>query len=148
MSWLYFAGSILGVALVILVNRLLGGYEPTLLEGPEDIARALERDNQPLGSWSLAAIDREGRAGLLLDPDSGLLGVAEAMGDSLVSRRLGAGQIAGFEWRGGEGDELVLRFRDFTLPRLILRPATAVDCEELTAGLEALLQKTENGRHD
>lgn len=149
MTWIYFIGSAIGVALVVVLNRIVGGYRKAHIGSAGDVADALTRDHQPVRSASLSVIDRSGRAGLLLDPEGGLIGIAETMGDRIVSRRHRASDLSGFTWQMvNERPVLHLQFDDFTLPKLELSPPEGFDRGPLTAGLEALLKKAETDAHE
>ena len=148
MTWIYFIGSAIGVALVVMLNRIVGGYRKARIESAGDVVDALTRDHQPLLSASLSVIDRSGRAGLLLDPEGRFIGIAEAMGDRIVSRCHRASDLSGFTWQMvDERPVLSLHFDDFTLPKLELSPPEGFDRATLTAGLEALLKKAETDAH-
>lgn len=149
MTWIYFIGSAIGVALVVVLKRIVGGYRKSHIGSAGDVADALTRDHQPVLSASLSVIDRSGRAGLLLDPEGGLIGIAETMGDRIVSRCHRASDLSGFTWQMvNERPVLLLQFDDFTLPKLELSPPEGFDRGPLTAGLEALLKKAETDAHE
>lgn len=149
MTWIYFIGSAIGVALVVMLNRIVGGYRKARIDSAGDVVDALTRDHQTLFSASLSIIDRCGQAGLLLDPEGGFIGIAEAMGDRIVSRCHRASDLSGFTWQMvDERAVLSLQFDDFTLPELELSPPQGFDRVPLTAGLEALLEKTETDAHE
>lgn len=125
------------------------GLSQGRIDSAGDVSDALTRDHQPLPAASLFVIDSSGRAGLLVDPEGGLIGIAEAMGDRIVSRCHRASELSGFTWQMvGERPVLSLQFDDFTLPRLELSPPEGFDRVPLTAGLEAMLEKTEIDAHE
>ena len=149
MAWIYFIGSAIGVALVVVLNRILGGYRKTHIGSAREVADALARDHQPLLSAALSVIDRSGRSGLLLDPEGGLIGIAETMGDRIVSRCHRASDLRSFTWQMVDDRPLLsLQFDDFTLPALELSPPQGFDRGPLTSGLEALLKMAETGAHE
>ncbi len=105
-----------GLALVGLLLRLLGLSKTVRLNGPGQAEAALLADH-PDVAVEQAVLDRQGRAALFRLAGGGLALVV-AFGDRLVTRVLREGDIAAVEEM--QEASLLVRLRDFTLPRVRL----------------------------
>ena len=107
------AGSVLGVALIVMLNRAIGGWSPAVVAGEDGARRALEADVIDFEAGE-GAVDVEGRSALFTETGGHRLGLVVARGDGLIARALGPGDV---RQAAIEDATLVLRLNDYTLPR-------------------------------
>lgn len=83
----------LSVAALIVASWLAGGWRTARLEGAED-ARARLAADEPGFAVSRVLVAADGRAALLAgEPDGAGVGAVIALGDKLVTRRFGPGEV-------------------------------------------------------
>ncbi len=145
MSWILLTGSAVAIIVIVILNRLLGGYRSMRLTSRSEILQALERDNLPLGDGLLTILDQAGRCGLAMPENGERLGLVLAMGDGFVTRDVRAGDIQTYSWTDGpDGGRLEIRLKDFSLPDFQITPASEEErrllrqrLSELSGGTDA-----------
>ncbi|WP_281300045.1 MULTISPECIES: hypothetical protein [unclassified Iodidimonas] len=115
-------GALLGVLLLIALNRFMGGWQPARLKST---AAAMARYQQDYWHDEImdAVVDQKGRTALMALRGHAV-GLVVAMGDGFVTRRLQGPALLSIDPLA-DGD-WAIRLRDFTLKRaLILWPEDA-----------------------
>ncbi len=104
--------SAIAIAALIGLNAWMGGWTPSRVESLADAAARLKQDLLSFepGDGILA---KDRRAAILLEKDTGNIGLVVARGDILVTRLITPADIAS---AAVENNILVMRFRDFTFP--------------------------------
>ena len=140
MDPLVLIGSILGVALIVGANMLLGGWQPLELATP---AQAVDRLRQAYLDIEPAevvlATDR--RAALVADASSRAIGLLVVRGDSVVPRLLREGDVvsASIEQDGrSAGPVVAIALADFSLKQAMIRVDDAQTAQRWAARLDRL----------
>jgi len=112
MLWLYLAGSVAGIALMVGINVLLFGARPIKIAS---IDVAAERLRNEIAGFRLgeSAVGTSQDVALAEDARDGSLHLIVVRGDGLVARALKKGML---KTVSRDGAALSLRFADFTLP--------------------------------
>ena len=113
MDWVYLAGSLLGVALIVGLNVLLLGRASAKLDGLAP-AKARLAAEVPGFTAGAAALSGDGTSALIENAQDGALWLVAAKGDGLVTRNLTRDGLTGVS---RAGKSLTLSLSDFTLPR-------------------------------
>lgn len=108
------AGSGVSIALLVLMNRLIGGWRPARLDDAAAVVSAVETAVSSFKAGPEAALDRDGRAGLVCEAGGRRLGLALVLGDRVTARALAPGEVRQVTRQGAQ---LTLELNDFTLPR-------------------------------
>ena len=116
MSWIYLAGSLGGIALLVGFNLLLFGRVRAQLGTAQEIAARLVAEIPDFRAGRMI-IGADGRSAVIENAANRALYLVEAMGDAVVTRQLSAGLLANV---GRLGEKLSLELRDFTFPRATL----------------------------
>jgi hypothetical protein len=116
MNWLYFIGSIMGVAFLVALNFALFGAARARLSSREMIAAHLAREVAGFRA-GLIAIGNDGLAALAEDANAHRFYAVSVCGDGLVMRELGGTTLGSF---ARSGASIVLRLRDLTLRTISL----------------------------
>ena len=116
MSWIYLAGSLGGIALLVGFNLLLFGRARGQVGTAQDVAERLAKDI-PGFRGGRAIVGADGRSAVIENATNRALYLVEAMGDDIVTRQLSRGLLANV---GRLGEKLSLELRDFTFPRATL----------------------------
>lgn len=127
---LYLVGSFAGIALLVLLNLALFGRARPAVGTAEQLAAHLAREIPGFRAGRFA-LDRDGRAALVENVADRSIVLVDALGDGLVTRRLGGAVLSQVQ---REEARLSLTLRDFTLPRVALgleSDAVARDWEHL-----------------
>jgi hypothetical protein len=132
MSWIYLAGSLGGIALLVGFNLLLFGRVRAQLGTAQEIAARLAKEI-PGFRAGRAIVGADGRSAVIENASNRGLYLVEAMGDAVVTRQLSHGLLANV---GRLGEKLSLELRDFTFPRGTL----VADSESLAREWEARLK--------
>jgi len=104
--------SALAIAALIGLNAWMGGWTPSRVESLE---AAVTRLRQDLLSFEPAdgVMAKDQRAAIILEKNTGRIGLVVAQGDILVTRLITPSEISKAEI---DDTVLALRFRDFTFP--------------------------------
>lgn len=144
-QFLVFAGSAIGIAFVVLANRLITGARTAHIEGRE-AAMARFRLDFPEFECDAALISDDLKTALLTpeQPVGNAIGLVRVMGDKLITRMLVPGTIARARL-DGEGDHnsgpaLDLRLNDLSLPHVKIGLGEDRDPEEIAVWLKRLEQ--------
>jgi hypothetical protein len=133
MSLLYLAGSLAGIALLVLLNRVLFGRAKPDVGSAEAIAAHLAREI-PGFRAGRCALGTDGLAALIEnDADRSIL-LVQALGEGIVTRRLSRALLAS---TGRLGARLSLGLSDFTLPRVRVALASESLAREWETRLKA-----------
>jgi hypothetical protein len=136
MNWLYLAGSLAGIALIVGLNVMLFGATGVKIASAADVIRRLKDEIAGFRAGDVA-LDAGQRAALVENARDGVLHLVVARGDGLVTRSLKKGALKKLT---RDGATLSLRLADFTLPRATLTlpdEALAADWETRVARLAA-----------
>jgi hypothetical protein len=120
MSWIYLAGSLGGIALLVGFNLLLFGRVHAQVGTAQEIAARLAKEF-PGFRAGRAIVGSDGRSAVIENAANRSLYLVEAMGDAIVTRQLSHGLLANV---GRLGERLSLELRDFTFPRATLVAAS------------------------
>ena len=140
MDPLVLIGSILGVALIVGANLLVGGWQPLELATPAQVVDRLRQaylDIEP--AEVVLATDR--RAALVADASSRAIGLLVVRGDSVVPRLLREGDVvsASIERdRRSAGSVVSIALADFSLKQAMIRVDDAQTAQRWAARLERL----------
>lgn len=113
MNWIYFLGSIAGIALLVGLNIMLFGATGVKLTSASDAIRRLKEEIAGFRAGD-TVIDTAQSAALVENAHDGSLHLVVARGDGLVTRALKKGAV---KTLARDGATLSLRLTDFTLPR-------------------------------
>jgi len=116
MSWIYLAGSLGGIALLVAFNLLLFGRARPQVGTAQDIAERLSKEI-PGFRAGREIVGSDGRSAVIENAANRSLYLVEALGDGIVTRQLSRGLLANV---GRLGERLSLELRDFTFPRATL----------------------------
>ena len=109
-------GSAFAIALIVLINWLIGGWQKAKLNCWQHADRLLDEDL--MGFEGQAGVsDAKGRAALVFEADNARLGAVMARGDVYILRVYKPGQALRYTL---EGQALYLKTGDHTLPALQL----------------------------
>jgi hypothetical protein len=136
MNWLYLAGSLAGIGLIVGLNVMLFGATGVKIASAADVIRRLKDEIAGFRAGDVA-LDAGQRAALVENARDGVLHLVVARGDGLVTRALKKGALKRLT---RDGATLSLRLADFTLPRATLTlpdEALAADWETRVARLAA-----------
>lgn len=140
---LVLGASALAIALLVLLNVILGGWRPARLKSADDAVRIMAdgvfgfQASQPVG------LDAAGRAALAREMGGTRLGLAQALGDRITVRALKPGDVKTVT---RDGVRLTLTLADYTLPRAELRFADAneaISWQEAAHGFTTTLRPGE-----
>lgn len=116
MSWIYLAGSLGGIALLVGFNLLLFGRVRPQVGTAQEIAARLATEI-PGFRMGRALVSADGSSAVIENAANRSLYLVEAMGAGVVTRQLSKGLLANV---GRLGDKLSLELRDFAFPRATL----------------------------
>lgn len=116
MSWIYLAGSLGGIALLVGFNLLLFGRVRPQVGTVQKIAARLATEI-PGFRMGRALVSADGSSAVIENAANRSLYLVEAMGAGVVTRQLSKGLLANV---GRLGDKLSLELRDFAFPRATL----------------------------
>lgn len=114
---LYLAGSLVGVALLVLLNLSLFGRAKTDVGTADTVSARLAREIPGFRAGRFAR-DAQGRAALIENAADRSVFLVEALGDDVVTRKLLPSQPITVDRNGAT---LELRLADFTFPRAKIR---------------------------
>ncbi|HUJ46103.1 MAG TPA: hypothetical protein VLV55_03140 [Rhizomicrobium sp.] len=135
MNLIYFAGSLAGIALIVALNLALFGRARFRITSLSDVAAKLAAEVPGFRAGD-GIVASDGRAALCEDKTSGAIYLVEAVGNRLVTRRLGRGSLRALS---GDGAGLSLRLADFTFAKSKLAFADAAARKIWEARLKAAL---------
>jgi len=116
MNFLYLAGSLAGIALIVGLNLILFGRAKPVLGSVPDIAARLAAD-VPGFRAGRGVTASSGDTALIEDEASGAIFLVKALGDRVVTRKLSRVSLG--EVRA-VGSTLALRLRDFAFRGAVL----------------------------
>jgi len=108
------AVSAFAVGAMILLNRLIGGWQDIRFDGPGLASQRLEEDVVGFRAGE-GVVSTDGLAALVMEEGEARLGLALARANRCVTRVIRPGDIARLD---GEGSRFHIHFNDFTLPRV------------------------------
>lgn len=129
--------SALAIALLVVLNMILGGWRAARIEGPDDAVRLMADGVFGFQADGPVGLDSGGRAALAREAGGARLGLALVMGDRITVRALRPGDVKAVS---RDGVRLTLTLADYTLPRAELRFAdadAAMDWEAAARGYTA-----------
>ncbi|MEO1039903.1 MAG: hypothetical protein AAFX09_10175 [Pseudomonadota bacterium] len=126
--------SALAIAGLVWLNARLGGWTPARVESLAAARAVLEFDVIGFRA-AQGVLAADGRAALFTEDGGERLGLVTALGDGLVSRALGAGDVRAVD-RDGAGLKLALN--DYTYPAVTLTLADEDEAESWRRAIEAL----------
>lgn len=113
-------GSVVAVALMVLLNWLIGGWQTLRLDDPQMAVKRFLEDYWDADIAETRLSD-DGKAALLELRDDDRIGLVVAMGDKLVTRQLGQSDVRRVEMRKkGEAYELSVQLQEFSFAPLLL----------------------------
>jgi len=133
MPFLYLAGSLGGIALLVGLNHLLFGQALSRVGGKDEVAARLAREI-PGFRPGPCLIGADGRAALIENVTNRSLLLVEAQGDDVVTRKLTRELVASV---GRLGARLSLELADFTFPRATILAGSENQAREWEARLKA-----------
>jgi len=104
--------SIVGISLMVLLNRHLGLNTPAVITSLEDARERLDVDQIGFEAGAAAILSDDGKTALVEERQSGRFGLLAARGDTIVIRYLEPGSVR--TARMGEGKDIELSLNDFT----------------------------------
>ena len=110
MNWMYFAGSLAGIALIVALNLALFGRAKLHIATLSDVTAKLAAEVPGFRAGD-GIVASDGGAALIEDAASGAIYLVEAVGDRLVTRKLGRGSLRALN---DNGSGLSLALADFT----------------------------------
>jgi hypothetical protein len=116
MSWIYLAGSLGGIALLVGFNLLLFGRARPQVGTAQEIAERLASEIPGFRAGRVV-VGADGRCAVIENAVNRSLYLLEAMGDDIVTRQLTRDLLANV---GRLGERLSFELRDFTFPRATL----------------------------
>lgn len=132
MSWIYLAGSLGGIALLVGFNLLLFGRVRPQVGTVQKIAARLATEI-PGFRMGRALVSADGSSAVIENAANRSLYLVEAMGDDVVTRQLSKSLLANV---GRLGDKLSLELRDFAFPRATVIAASESLAREWEARLK------------
>ena len=132
MSWIYLAGSLGGIALLVGFNLLLFGRVRPHVGTAQEIAARLATEI-PGFRMGRALVSADGSSAVIENAANRSLYLVEAMGDDVVTRQLSKSLLANV---GRLGDKLSLELRDFAFPRTTVIAASESLAREWEARLK------------
>ena len=110
----------LAIALLVLLNIIIGGWSSARLRTPEAAAEALGAGVFGFKAGDDIALDAEGRGALALEAGGARIGLAVVFGDRVTVRALGPGDVRSVS---RDGARVTVRLNDYTLPGVTLQLA-------------------------
>ena len=132
MPFLYLAGSLAGIALLVGLNHLLFGRARLNVGGKDAVAARLAREI-PGFRAGRCLIGADGRAALIENAANRSVLLVEALGDDVVTRKLTRDLVASV---GRLGAQLSLELADFTFPRATIHAGSENQAREWEARLK------------
>lgn len=132
---LVLGASALAIALLVVLNFIIGGWAPARLHTPEAAARALSDGVFGFRCGDEIGLSVDGRGALVLEAGGDRLGLAYVFGDRITVRALRAGDLKAVR---REGARLSLELNDYTFPAAQLRFADAASAQRWEARALAL----------
>ena len=123
------------IAALVWLNSRLGGWTPASLDALETARAALEADVIGFKAGEGVLAD-DGRAALFTERAGDRLGLVAALGDGLVTRALGPGELRAAQCADAK---LSLRLNDYTFTRIEIALGDRVEAETWRARAEALM---------
>ena len=117
----YFAGSLAGIALIVALNLALFGRARLRIASLPDVAAKLAAEVPGFRAGD-GVVASDGATALIEDAASGAIYLIEALGDRLVTRKLGRGSLRALN---DDGSSLSLTLADFTFTKAKLAFADA-----------------------
>jgi hypothetical protein len=114
MSLLYIVGSLAGVALIVLINRMVGGYTAACLRSDTEASEVF-RQYFPEITASDILVSADGRSALLFLAGLDQLGLVRCHGERYIARVLSPDLITSYKRSSGA---VLMSFDDITLPQL------------------------------
>ncbi len=130
---LVLGASALAIALLVVLNIIIGGWSPARLRTEEEAASALAEGVFGFEAARPIALAADGQGALALERGKGRLGLAVCLGDRITVRALRPGEVRGIE---RDGARLSLHLNDYTLPAARLRLADAETAQHWQAEAE------------
>ena len=128
--------SALAIALLVLLNVLIGGWASARLTSAEAAEQALAHGVYGFRAQPPVALSADGAGALALEEGGGRLGLAVALGDTITVRALAPGDLKAVR---RHGEELTLALNDYTFPTARLRFADAEHAQRWQATAEEYL---------
>ena len=133
MPFLYLAGSLAGIALLVGLNHLLFGRARSNVGGRDTLAARLARE-VPGFRAGHCLIGADGRAALVENAANRSVFLVEALGDDVVTRKPTRELVASV---GRLGARLSLELADFTFPRATILAGSENQARAWEARLKA-----------
>lgn len=108
--------SALAVGALIVLNRLIGGWQDVRFEDPSLPSRRLEEDVVGFHAGE-GVVSADGLAALVMERGEARLGLVLARANRCVTRVVRPGEIARLD---ADGARFHIHFNDFTLPRVTI----------------------------
>jgi hypothetical protein len=119
---LVLGASALAIALLVVLNLVIGGWSPARIKSAQEAAQAMETGVFGFKAASPVGLDATGKGALVREHEDARLGLALTMGDRITVRALRPGELRSV---ARDGARLSLALNDYTLPSAELRFADA-----------------------
>ncbi len=122
MITLVLGASALAIALLVVLNIIIGGWSPARLRTEDEAASALAEGVFGFEAAAPITLAADGQGALALERGGARLGLALCLGDRVTVRALRPGEVSAVD---RDGARLSLHLNDYTLPVARLRLADA-----------------------
>lgn len=107
-----FLGSVVGIALMVLLNQRLGLNTPAQIYSVEEAVKRLDADQVGFVPGGASVLADDHRSAIIEEADTGRLGLLAARGDGVVIRYIEPGSVRAAKM--SEGRDILLELNDFT----------------------------------
>lgn len=107
-----FLGSVVGIALMVLLNQRLGLNTPAQIHSVEEAVKRLDADQVGFVPGGASVLADDHRSAIIEEAGTGRLGLLAARGDGVVIRYIEPGSVRAAKM--SEGRDILLELNDFT----------------------------------